>query len=400
MQKPTPPAKARIALAIEYPLLQQGGVEVLLQYLIPRLSERYEVVLVSKDADRASLGNFAPHVVAHHSWCAEDVDRTAARNLAEKLKSDGVSLVHFHGGEFEWECGKAWRSPIRYAGEAGMLCVMTTHLMYPLLEGYARLDRPAWQRALLLPKAWLSKASLLRTLRADILVSKRDQAQLRSFYPHQSGKIRQMYHSRLTEGLQGKPIEERRKTILCLGAICERKNQVGLVRAFADVAGKHPEWVLQLVGRCETPLCLDEVQALVAQRDLAGRVVVLPPQNDPGPLLAEASVFALPSLREGLPLSLQEALYYECACVASDLGGIRELVQHEVNGLLVEPQDDGALARALDRLMSDAPLRIRLGQAGRRRVIDQGMSAEAMLQNHVRLYDTLLAGGKAADVLN
>jgi len=397
MQKPT--SQGRIALAIEHPLLQQGGIEVLIQYLIPQLARTYEVVLVSRDANREALGDFSQHLAAHHPWLAPG-DAGAARKLAGDLTADGVSLVHFHGAEYEWECGKAWRSPIRYASKAGMACVMTTHLIHSLLEGYAHEDRPAWQKALLLPKAWLSKASVIRGLKAEILVSKRDEAQLRRYFPQHARKIRQIYHSRLLKDDADTAIAERRKVILCLGAICERKNQVGLMRAFARVAGKHPEWSLQLAGRCETQACLDEIRSIAANAGIAGRLELTPPQKDPSRILAEASVFALPSFREGLPLSVQEALYAECACVASRLGGMGELIDDGKNGLLVDPGDEAALAGALDRLMSDAPLRARLGKAGRQWVLDKGMFAEAMLSRHLRLYETILAGGEASEVLD
>ena len=75
----------------------------------------------------------------------------------------------------------------------------------------------------------------------------------------------------------------------------------------------------------------------------------------------------LPSYREGLPKALIEACAAGRAIVATDVPGCREVVTHELNGLLVRPRDTGALADALQRLLGDPRLRTKMGMAGRRK---------------------------------
>jgi glycosyltransferase involved in cell wall biosynthesis len=84
-------------------------------------------------------------------------------------------------------------------------------------------------------------------------------------------------------------------------------------------------------------------------------------------LLRSVHVVCLPSYREGLPKALIEACAAGRAIVATDVPGCREVVNHELNGLLVKPRDIGALAAALQRLLSDPTLRIKMGVAGRRK---------------------------------
>jgi len=84
-------------------------------------------------------------------------------------------------------------------------------------------------------------------------------------------------------------------------------------------------------------------------------------------LLKSVHVVCLPSYREGLPKALIEACAAGRAIVATDVPGCREVVNHELNGLLVRPRDTGALADALQRLLSDPTLRIKMGTAGRRK---------------------------------
>jgi glycosyltransferase involved in cell wall biosynthesis len=312
------------------------------------------------------------------------------------LVDSGIVLAHFHGGGiYEWQSHKAWQSPLFHLGRAGIPCLITSHLNPPLLEGFTRPDRPSWQKALLLPKAWLSKAAILRRAIIEIFVSKHDCLQARRFYPPFAGKFRQLYHSTLNRNISGLPQEERKKTVFCLGTFCERKAQTILVRAFALVASRHPDWNLHLMGLAEKSAYLDLVHEAIARSGLSDRIQISPAQNNPGPFLASAAVFAMPSLLEGLPLSLQEALYYECACVGSDTGGFLELIENEETGLLVPPGDEKALAAALDRLMSDPKLRLRLGRRARQSIIEKGMLAELMVDQHVRIYEKILAGGKA-----
>jgi glycosyltransferase involved in cell wall biosynthesis len=389
--------KIRIALAMEHPLLQEGGTEVLVRELVRRLAEKFEIVLVTGDRSRQELGDeFGGLIALHFSWNRAAASPAAAKALALSLAESNVKLAHFHGGLYEWQRHKAWRSPIFYLTGRGVSCLVTNHLMHPLLVGYSYVGRPAWQKALLLPKAWLSTALIMSRIKTEVMVSKHDQKQLQRYFPPFAGKIQQMYHSRLTRESRGLPLEQRQKTVLCLGSFCERTNQTGLTRAFISIAARHPEWSLHMIGNCEAPSYLEEVRQIIASSGLSGRIRVSPPENDPSRLLAAASIFVMPSLVEGLGLSLQEALYYECASIGSNVGGIPELIEHETNGLLVPSADEGALAAALDRLMSSPELRARLTRNARQSILDKGMLAEIMVEKYIRLYEGILARKKVA----
>jgi len=390
--------KPLIALAMEYPLHQQGGVEVLMREMVRGLAGRFEVVLVSGDPNREALGEeFSSLVAAHFSWNKAAASRQVAHQLAAAMASHQIKLAHFHsGGVYGWESHKAWQSPILHLTGAGVPCLVTSHSTSPLLEGFSHPGRPAWQKALLLPKAWTSKAMLISRVQTEILVSKHDRARLQRFFSPFAGKLQQMYHSKLTRTDGGLPSKQRKKIVFCLGTLCESKGQAILIRAFASVAKRHLEWSLHLMGRHEPPDYRDELEKLAARLGISERVQISPPQNDPSPVLASASIFALPSLLEGLGLSLQEALYYGCACVGSNVGGIPELIEDEVTGLLAPPKDVVALAAALDRLMSEPELRQRLSQQARQTIVEKGMLSTIMLGQYIQLYEAILAGREAA----
>jgi glycosyltransferase involved in cell wall biosynthesis len=94
------------------------------------------------------------------------------------------------------------------------------------------------------------------------------------------------------------------------------------------------------------------------------------PHDELDRLYARAAVVVLPSHREGLPLSVLEAMAHGRPVVASAVGGIPELVEDGVTGLLVPAGDVGALRSALEGLLADPILRRRMGRAGRRRVAE------------------------------
>jgi glycosyltransferase involved in cell wall biosynthesis len=80
-------------------------------------------------------------------------------------------------------------------------------------------------------------------------------------------------------------------------------------------------------------------------------------------VMARLDVVVIPSRREGLPLVVLEAMALSRSIVATAVGGIPEVIQDGVNGLLVPPEDPAAIARAVVRLLRDPELRARLGAA-------------------------------------
>jgi glycosyltransferase involved in cell wall biosynthesis len=105
-------------------------------------------------------------------------------------------------------------------------------------------------------------------------------------------------------------------------------------------------------------------------------------------LLARADVFVLPSLREGLPGSVMEAMATGLPVVATDVPGTRELVVDGVTGYLVAPKDPTALADRLQQLLDDESTRRAMGREGRRRVLTV-FSMSQMIERHEELYEAL-----------
>jgi glycosyltransferase involved in cell wall biosynthesis len=158
-------------------------------------------------------------------------------------------------------------------------------------------------------------------------------------------------------------IRRRSKYILSLGRLGRRKGTFDLVAAFSRIAAERPEWRLICAGHGDVA----QTRSLAKEVGIADRV------ECPGwidsdtaqQLLAAATVFALPSRMEGLPMALLEAMSWRLPVVTSPVGGIPQLVRHDYNGLLVAPGDVDALAAALGTLMDDEVARERLAGAAR-----------------------------------
>jgi glycosyltransferase involved in cell wall biosynthesis len=128
-----------------------------------------------------------------------------------------------------------------------------------------------------------------------------------------------------------------------------------------------------------------EVEAEIVKLGVEGRVKLAGERSDVPALLADSDVFVLSSRSEGLPVSVLEAMAAELPVVASDVGGLGELVVDGETGLLVPSGDPAALAEALGRLLDDRELRQKLGAAGRARA-EASFDLAEFRRAHVELY--------------
>ena len=176
-----------------------------------------------------------------------------------------------------------------------------------------------------------------------------------------------------------------RPRLVMVGRLQAPKDPITLVRALAMVHAGDIEAVLVGDGP-ERAAVEDEIGRL----GLGSAVRLLGERTDVAELLATADVFVLSTHSEGLPLSVLEAMAAGLPVVASNVGGIPELVADGVSGLLVPPGDPDALAEAIERLLENPRLSQQLGLAGRRRVLEN-FDLEAVREAHLALYRRMLA---------
>jgi glycosyltransferase involved in cell wall biosynthesis len=382
----------KIALALEYPLMQQGGTEVLVRELLHGLSRAFEVVLVSGDPSQSDLPpSFADLISAHVHWQGLPVTVEIARALAEQLKQHEVQLTHFHlGGNFGWNVRFPNRCPLTHVGRLGIPVVTTIHMAVGLLHGYCGPQKPLWFKLALLPAAWLNKLRVLRHVRREIAVSQQDYHRLRAWYWPVRNRFMQIYHSRIRDAAAGRSQPERKRIILNVGHVAERKGQHILAKAFASIAQRYPDWKLLFAGHIAEESCREQIEQAAAGCPVPGQIQLLGRRDDASELMQQAAVFVQPSFYEGLPLALQEALYYGCACVATRIPGNVELIHNQTTGLLVPPGNPQELALALEKILNDPELRQRLGREGHASILVKEMTSDQMIAKHKRLYESLI----------
>jgi glycosyltransferase involved in cell wall biosynthesis len=135
----------------------------------------------------------------------------------------------------------------------------------------------------------------------------------------------------------------------------------------------------------------EQCEERARQNGLSGRVTFHGFCHDMAAEMRAFDVLAMPSLHEGLPYTLLEALYLRVPVVASAVGGLKEVIEDGRHGLLVAPQDARRLAESLERLYRDAGLRHRLGEAGHALVRDEYL-APRMVDRYAALYREVAAG--------
>jgi L-malate glycosyltransferase len=133
----------------------------------------------------------------------------------------------------------------------------------------------------------------------------------------------------------------------------------------------------------------DQLVGITRRLDLEHEVLFLGHRCDNHDILGIMDLFVLPSLSEGIPLVLLEALALARPVVATAVGGIPEIVEHGVSGLLVEAGDANALAGACLRVIDDPVFGRQMGSAGRRRV-ETAFSAAVMAADVAKVYRTLV----------
>lgn len=175
-----------------------------------------------------------------------------------------------------------------------------------------------------------------------------------------------------------------------VGRLIEAKDYPTLISAAALLREKHCPFRLVIVG--DGPVH-EQLVTMVKEHQLEHLVELPGFSTDIQSWLDSFDIYAISSVREGQPLSLLEAMAVGLPIVATAVGGIPNTVEHDLDAVLVPAGDAPALAAALGNLITDFPLRERLGAAAHARMVSE-FSVSASLGKHMALYlDVLRKGG-------
>lgn len=157
------------------------------------------------------------------------------------------------------------------------------------------------------------------------------------------------------------PVLQKKKQILFSGTLYAGKGYQDLIRAFAKIAIKYPDWNVVLAGNGE----VEKGRAISKELGIANQVEFLGwvsgEQKDK--VFRESMIFCLPSYAEGFPMAVLDAWAYGLPVITTPVGGIPDVAKDGENMLLFNPGDIDALAHQLEKMIIDENLRNRIALA-------------------------------------
>ena len=177
-----------------------------------------------------------------------------------------------------------------------------------------------------------------------------------------------------------------------IGSIAPAKGHKYFLKALVEVEKKYPKVATLIVG--ESPPVFrrwrGRMEELVEKLGLRERVIFTGLREDISQIMAALDVFVLPSIYEAFGLVLLEAMAFKKPIIASNVGGIPEIVEHGVTGLLVPPGDSESLAKAIIEITQHPKEAVKMGERGRERV-ERYFSLDVYVQKIEKVYEELLS---------
>jgi starch synthase len=381
-------AGPRLSVAMltrEYPPEVYGGAGVHVEYLAREVGGLVQLTVHCQGPDRDGA-------LAHRPWpalaAANSALQTISTDLSMIVAAGGADLVHSH----------TW-----YANLAGHLAgllygiphVMTAHSLEPLRPWKA--EQLGGGYAL---SSWCEQTAI-ESAAAVIAVSDGMRADILGAYPAvQPGRVHVIRNGIDTAQYAADPetgvlarygIDPARPSVVFVGRVTRQKGLPVLLRA-AQLLDPAAQLVL-CAGQSDTPELEAEVSGLVTRlRATRPGVIWIPgmlARAEVIQILSHATVFACPSLYEPLGIVNLEAMACGAAVVASDVGGIPEVVADGQTGLLTPPGAPAALAAAISALVADPPRAAAMGRRGRERAVAEFSWASIAAQT-AELYASLV----------
>ena len=182
------------------------------------------------------------------------------------------------------------------------------------------------------------------------------------------------------------PINPDKITAGVIARLEEQKGHLYLIKALPRIIQKYPSFKLQLIGGGSL---LEKLEKEAAALDINNAIEFLGDRQDIPELLPKLDVFILPSLWEGLGIAILEAQAVGVPVLASNVGGIKEIVKDGETGLLFEPKDSPAIFNSIARLVANPDLTAKIVEQANKQV-RADFDYKIMVRNYTDLYLTLL----------
>ena len=342
-----------------------GGAEIMCENLTYALKNAgQEVVVVSLYAERTPIARRMEEAGIRIVYLDKKLglDLSMVPKLVRVMRQECPDVVHTHLDVIKYATAAARLSGVKK-------CVHTVHSLADR-EAEGRIQKII--NGTYFRKAWSVPVALTPEVQASVS----------DFYGLPPERIPVIYNGIDLSRCIPKTTYETGETvtILHVGRFDVPKNHAGLLEAFRLLRETHPECHLRLVGDGDLRL---RMEALAKEKGISDAVEFCGMQSNVYPYLHDADIFTLPSIYEGNPMTIIEAMGTGLPIVASRVGGIPDMIHDGESGILVEPEPR-AVCDALARMVEDGALRRRLGENAKAQ--SRQFSAEHMADDYLTCY--------------
>jgi glycosyltransferase involved in cell wall biosynthesis len=311
--------------------------------------------------------------------CRGRFDWRGVRSVRRLVRCNGIDVIHTHG----YKADLYGHAAARLEGKP---VVATCHNWLaggPVLAAYNFLDRIILRH--------FDAVSAVSQGVADKLVSFGVRREGISLIPN--GVDLRGFDAGL-QAAQRPPQPRKEQVIGIVARLDLQKGFECLLRALRRLRDTFPGLRLLVVGEGPDRAA---IESLVTEHGLNDVVTLAGQQSDMPAIYASMDIFVLPSLNEGLPMTLLEAMAASLPVVATRVGAVPTVIRDGETGLVIEPADESALVRAITALLANPELCRRLARGARAHVA-QNYTAAAMIQRYRELYQVVFSRRARRDV--
>ena len=200
----------------------------------------------------------------------------------------------------------------------------------------------------------------------------------RNYHPHRSHLLLPNYVE--TDIFKPMDVAKRKGSICFVGRLTQQKNLFALLEALEGLP-----YTLSLIGSGEQG---EQVKEFAREKQVKANFLGNVPNHELPEILNQHELFILPSLWEGMPKTLLEAMSCGLPAIGTKIDGIREVIKHGENGILCDT-DSGSLRQAITSLMEKEELKVRLGESARRTIVDS-YSLDSLVEKELKLLEALV----------
>jgi glycosyltransferase involved in cell wall biosynthesis len=307
----------------------------------------------------------------HQVRCRGRVDWLAVREIRSLIQSERINLLHTHG----YKANLYGYLAARWEGKPA---VATCHNWVggtPVLGVYNRLDRMVLKR-------FRALAAVSDEVRERLVSSGIPRERIRAIANGIDMQASDTAHPARFPGIR----IVRGKVIGMVARLDLQKGIEYLLAAVRELCNYIDGLAVILVGEGPDRMAIER---LVQQLGLQQNVLLAGRRTDMAAVYAAIDMFVLPSLNEGLPMTVLEAMAAGKAVIATSVGGVPSVISHGETGLMVAPRDAAALRDAISILLEDPDLRKRLGKQAREWAM-RHCTSDAMAQKYHQMYEDVL----------